>query len=50
MTDITLSFSVYLALIINGICTGLGVALGTWIAQNHIIGKTKKLIKRFKHD
>jgi hypothetical protein len=30
---------IYIGVAINGIFTGLGVAIGTWLAQNHILDK-----------
>jgi len=42
------AFQVYVALAINGIFTGIGVALGTYIAQNHIIESSKRISKKIK--
>jgi hypothetical protein len=42
------AMQVYIALAINGIFTGLGVAIGTYIAQNHIIESSKKLSSKIK--
>lgn len=42
-------WNVYIAIIINGIFTGLGVALGTYFANNHIVKKTELLIKKIKN-
>lgn len=50
MVDIiTLSnFSVYAGFAIQGLFTGLGAAIGSYIAMNHIIGKSRKLFKRLR--
>jgi hypothetical protein len=32
-------FDIYIGIAVNGIFTGLGVALGNWVAQKHIIEK-----------
>ena len=46
-TDLT-SLDLYLAVIVNGILTGLGVAIGTYIAQKYSIQKFEKLLGRIK--
>lgn len=38
----TETFSLHIALAINGIFTGLGVELRTYIANQHIVDGTKK--------
>ena len=43
-----IDFNIYLALAINGLFTGLGVSLGTHIAQQHIISKGRKIVKKIK--
>ena len=40
------SYDLYIGLAINGIFTGLGVAIGTYIANNAVIRHGKKLRKR----
>ena len=50
MTAIDLSLGVYIALAINGIFTGLGVAVGTYLAQKHLIDGSKRLIKRIRRE
>lgn len=42
------SLNVYLLLAVNGIFTGCGCALGTYIAQKHLIVIPKKIKKRIK--
>jgi len=42
------NFNIYFGIVINAIFTGLGVAIGTYLADNHIIKRGKKIIKRFK--
>lgn len=42
------SFNIYLLLILNGIFTGLGVAIGTYFAQSHIIKKGEALVKHIR--
>lgn len=42
MVEIT-STNLLLGLAINGIFTGIGVAIGTWIANRHIITRAEKL-------
>ena len=37
--------NLYIGLAISGIFTGIGVAVGTYIAEKYILNKTKKLIK-----
>lgn len=39
---------VYIVIIINAIFTGLGTALGTYIAQNHLIESMRKIFRRKK--
>lgn len=41
-------FSIYIALAVNGIFTGLGCALGNYMANKHIIDGVKNLKKRIK--
>ena len=42
------NFNVYFGIVINAIFTGLGVAIGTYLANNHIIKHGKKMFKRVK--
>ncbi len=42
------AFDVYFALAINGIFTGIGVGIGTYIAQRHVIDNSKKIIDKLK--
>ena len=46
-SDLT-SFDLYFAVIINGILTWIGVAIGTYIAQKYSIQKFEKLLGRIK--
>jgi hypothetical protein len=39
---------VYMLIILNGIFTGLGVSIGAYFANNHLIKKVEKLHKRIK--
>lgn len=39
---------VYLGLAVGGLFTGLGAALGTYLANKHVIDGTKKLIDKMK--
>lgn len=49
MTTINLdSFNVYIILAVNGLFTGLGCAVGTYIAQRHIISIPERIRKRLK--
>lgn len=48
MTDITLSPSVYLALALNGLFTGIGSAIGAYLANKHVIERSKKIIEELK--
>lgn len=49
MVEIT-STNLLLGLAINGIFTGIGVAIGTYLAQNHIIKKAEQLGGKLKGD
>lgn len=40
------NFNVYWTIAINGIFTGLGVSLGSYFAQSHIINRSKKIVKK----
>jgi hypothetical protein len=42
------ALDVYFVLAINGIFTGIGVAVGTYIAQRHIIDKSQKIADKIK--
>jgi len=42
------ALDVYIALALNGIFTGIGVAIGTYIAQRHIIDSSKKIADKLK--
>lgn len=46
------SFNIYLGIILNSLATGLGmgagIALGTWISNNHILKLPKKIKKMLK--
>jgi len=48
MSTIEFTPLLYVALAINGLFTGLGCALGSYVAQKHIITKTNKLIGRIR--
>ena len=37
--------NLYIGMAISGVFTGIGVAVGTYIAEKYILNKTKKLIK-----
>ncbi len=37
--------NLYIGMAISGIFTGVGVAIGTFIAEKYILTKTKKLMK-----
>lgn len=37
--------NLYVGMAISGIFTGIGVAVGTYIAEKYILSKTKKLMK-----
>jgi len=39
---------VYAALAINGIFSGLGAAIGTWLGQRHIISRFENIAGKFK--
>ena len=39
---------VYIALAINGLATGIGSAIGTYLATTHLIGGTKKIIDKIR--
>ena len=47
LSDFT-NWQVYIALVINAVFTGIGVAVGTSLAQTHIIEKMKKLKTKIK--
>lgn len=47
-TTIDLSPSIYIALALNGIFTGLGSALGSYLATKHLIEGTKKLLNKVR--
>jgi len=42
------NINIYWVMIINGICTGLGVSLGTYIANKHIIKNLKRIKNKIK--
>ena len=42
------STNLLLGLAINGIFTGIGVAIGTWVANRHIITRAEKLGGKLK--
>jgi len=46
---VTEAISIYLGIIINGLLTGIGVAVGTWLAQKHILSKLEKKIDELKN-
>ena len=49
MIDFTITNAdVYFGIIINAICTGIGVAIGTTIAQKHIIKKVGKIARKMR--
>ena len=39
---------VYLALAINGIATGMGSAIGTYLANKHVIEGSKSILNRVR--
>lgn len=41
--------SIYLGFILNGLFTGLGAAIGTYMAQEHIIQKAKSLLSKIRN-
>jgi len=41
---------VYIALAINGLATGIGSAVGTYLATTHLIGGTKKIINKIRRN
>jgi len=41
-------FDVYIGAAVMGIFTGLGSAIGTYLAQKHIIEGSKRLINKIK--
>jgi hypothetical protein len=43
------AMQVYIALAINGIFTGLGVAIGTYLAQKYFIERPKKFAERIRN-
>lgn len=43
------AMDVYVALAFNGIFTGIGVAIGTYIAQRHMIDKSQQLLDKLKN-
>lgn len=42
--------SIYIGFILNGLFTGLGAALGTYLAHEHLIENMKKLGSKFKKE
>ena len=42
------SLDLYFAVVINGILTGLGVAIGTYIAQKYPIKRAERLFEKIK--
>jgi len=38
--------NIYWTIAVNGIFTGLGVSIGTYLAQTHIINRSRKLAKK----
>lgn len=48
MVETISSFNIYLALALNGLATGLGSAIGTYLAQKHLIEGSKKLLSKIK--
>ena len=47
MVEISTS-NLLIGLILNGIGTGIGVAIGTWIANKHIINTIERIGGQFK--
>jgi hypothetical protein len=47
MVNYITTFQLYFGMIIAGIFTGLGSALGNYLANKHIIDKARQLKKRF---
>jgi membrane protein DedA with SNARE-associated domain len=45
------SFNIYLGIVINALCTGIGmgcgIAIGTWISNNHLLKLPKRIRKVF---
>jgi hypothetical protein len=41
--------NLYIGMAISGIFTGIGVAVGTYIAEKYILSKTKKIIKALEN-
>lgn len=46
--DTISKIDVYIGLALNGLFTGLGAALGTYLANKHVIENAKKLIQKIK--
>lgn len=42
------ALEVYIALAINGIFTGIGVAIGTYIAQRHVIDNSRRIVDKLR--
>jgi len=42
------STQVYIAIIVNGVCTGIGVAIGTYLANRFIIKKMERISNTLK--
>jgi hypothetical protein len=50
MADVTLTnFSVYIALAISAIFTGLGSAIGSWFANSILIKHSKNIFRKKKN-
>ena len=41
-------FDIYIALAFNGLATGLGSAVGTYLANKHLIEGSKKILNKVK--
>lgn len=39
---------IYIGLMLNGLFTGLGAAIGTYLANHHIIDKSKSMLNRIR--
>lgn len=44
-TNLISPINLYIGMAISGVFTGIGVAVGTYIADKYLLTKTKKLIK-----
>lgn len=42
------TLNIYAALAVNGIFTGLGTAIGSYLATKHILKKTERLVRKIR--